>query len=70
MNKEDFYDEFEPPPGSSEGYQAWEQPEGASWLDTLRQLWHWNDLAAEIGQESQAVYDSVKVSHLAPATAD
>lgn len=24
------------------------------WFDSLRQLWHWDELAAEIGQESQA----------------
>lgn len=52
------YDDFDPVPegpnrGRGGGFD-WEQPGGGSWFETLRQLWHWNDLAAEIGQESQA----------------
>lgn len=52
------YDDFDPMPegpnrGRGGGFE-WEQPGGSSWFETLRQLWHWNDLAAEIGQESQA----------------
>ena len=51
---ENAYEEFEPNPRGGEAFGDWEQPEGTSWIETLRQLWHWNDLAAEIGQESQA----------------
>lgn len=57
-NEPNDYDEFEPLPGSANpgrrGGFDWEQASGSSWFETLRQLWHWNDLAAEIGQESQA----------------
>ena len=48
------YEEFDPRPGSGDPFGGWDQLEGSSWFETLRQLWHWNDLAAEIGQESQA----------------
>lgn len=48
------YEDFPPPPERGEMFGGWGQTEATSWFETLRQLWHWNDLAAEIGQESQA----------------
>ncbi|MFZ1396182.1 MAG: hypothetical protein WAS33_04755 [Candidatus Promineifilaceae bacterium] len=59
MNEYDYYEEngtepFGSRPADGNGFGSWEQPDGSSWFETLRQLWHWQDLAAEIGQESQA----------------
>ncbi|MCP4415542.1 MAG: hypothetical protein GY805_02900 [Chloroflexi bacterium] len=47
----DFYDGEIP----HRGFDEWETPqEQGGWLDGLRQLWQWDELAAEIGQENQA----------------
>ncbi len=36
-------------------FEQWDAPaQSGGWLDGLRQLWQWDELAAEIGQESQA----------------
>lgn len=45
-----------PAPGQAQYGRSWVSPlpDGGGWLDSLRQLWHWDELAAEIGQESQA----------------
>lgn len=48
MNEYDAFDDT-----NYEPYDPAPQ-DGSSWFETLRQLWHWNDLAAEIGRESQA----------------
>jgi uncharacterized protein (DUF697 family)/GTPase SAR1 family protein len=47
------WDEFAGGPGPGPGWQ----PGGfdaSGWLESLRNLWQWDQLAAEIGQESQA----------------
>lgn len=49
-------DEFyEYPPEQDDDPGGW-SPTGAAhtWFDSLRQLWQWDELAAEVGQESQA----------------
>ncbi len=49
--KNEYYDEDIP----ERGFEEWQTPqEQGSWLDGLRQLWQWDELAAEIGQENQA----------------
>jgi small GTP-binding protein len=51
MNNEFEYDE----PGRESGNGRWQSPmSGGSLFDHLRDLWQWDGLAAEIGQESQA----------------
>ncbi|MCA9941935.1 MAG: DUF697 domain-containing protein [Ardenticatenaceae bacterium] len=59
MNEYDSFDaegtaSFGSHPPTANGFEGWDEPNHSSWFETLRQLWHWNDLAAEIGQESQA----------------
>lgn len=56
MNQDRYFDnkwdeDYQTPYGRS-----WvsSSPDSGGWLDSLRQLWHWDELAAEIGQESQA----------------
>lgn len=51
--KHDFFNEDVPEP--DDRFEEWDaSPEQGSWFDGLRQLWQWDDLAAEIGQENQA----------------
>ncbi|MCA9972088.1 MAG: DUF697 domain-containing protein [Anaerolineales bacterium] len=52
-----FFRQQADPPEFHDGWggDGW-QPEmpGLGWLDSLRSLWQWDELAAEIGQESRA----------------
>lgn len=58
MNDE-FQDEFafqgtERPDVPLAGASSWSLAGGMGWFDSLRHLWQWDELAAEIGQESQS----------------
>lgn len=58
MNDE-FYDDqafhhTRGPASSPDGGHSWLPGGGTGWFDSLRHLWQWDELAAEIGQESQS----------------
>lgn len=51
---DDEYDYYEADKGNGKGHGRWAESMGGGLFDSLRDLWQWDGLAAEIGQESQA----------------
>lgn len=51
-NEYDSHEPYDRPPGFDGGGMM--PGDRMGWLDSLRHLWQWDELAAEIGQESQA----------------